>query len=128
MTGSGNETAGHLARDPRMTLMWCSFDKRPQILRTYGRARTLHRDAADWDDMIARFGNRLGARQIYDLSIDMVQTSCGYSIPFMDFTGERDTLTRWGEDRGAEGIRDYWASRNRETIDGLPTGIDANLT
>ena len=58
----------------------------------------------------------------------MVQTSCGYSIPFMDFTGERDTLTRWGEDRGAEGIRDYWASRNRETIDGLPTGIDANLT
>ncbi|MDD9744464.1 MAG: pyridoxamine 5'-phosphate oxidase family protein [Marinovum algicola] len=128
MTGSGNETAGHLARDPRMTLMWCSFDKRPQILRTYGRARTLHRDAADWDDMIARFGDRLGARQIYDLSIDMVQTSCGYSIPFMDFTGERDTLTRWGEDRGAEGIRDYWASRNRETIDGLPTGIDANLT
>ncbi|MDD9738636.1 pyridoxamine 5'-phosphate oxidase family protein [Marinovum sp. SP66] len=128
MTGSGNETVGHLARDPRMTLMWCSFDKRPQILRTYGRARTLHRDAADWDDMIARFGDRLGARQIYDLSIDMVQTSCGYSIPFMDFTGERDTLTRWGEDRGAEGIRDYWASRNRETIDGLPTGIDANLT
>lgn len=127
MTGSGNETAGHLALDPRMTLMWCSFDTRPQILRCYGTARTLHRNARDWDELLAPFGDRLGARQIYDLSIDMVQTSCGYSIPFMDYAGERDTLTRWNADKGSEKIRDYWDSRNRETIDGLPTGIDANL-
>ena len=29
VTGSGNETAAHLPRDPRMTVMWCSFGPRP---------------------------------------------------------------------------------------------------
>ncbi len=127
LTGSGNETAGHLAQSPRMTLMWCSFDRRPQILRAYGTARTLHRSDPDWAELGALFGPPLGARQIFELQIDLVQTSCGYSIPFMEFAGERDTLSRWAEDKGPEGVRDYWAERNRQTIDGLPTGIEANL-
>ncbi|MCJ7872464.1 pyridoxamine 5'-phosphate oxidase family protein [Phaeobacter sp. J2-8] len=127
LTGSGNETAGHLAEVPRMTLMWCSFDKRPQILRTYGTARSVHRNDADWPELIAHFGDRIDARQIFDLSVEMIQTSCGYAVPFMDFAGERDTLTRSNTSKGAEGMRDYWDTYNRETIDGLPTGIDANL-
>ncbi|WP_197511161.1 pyridoxamine 5'-phosphate oxidase family protein [Tessaracoccus coleopterorum] len=28
-TGSGNETAAHLLDVPRMTIMFCSFEKRP---------------------------------------------------------------------------------------------------
>ena len=43
LTGSGNETAGHLAQVNRMTLMWAGFEKRPLILRAYGTARTLLR-------------------------------------------------------------------------------------
>ncbi len=57
------------------------------------------------------------------MSVEMVQTSCGYAVPFFDHVGPRDTLEKWAEDRGAEGIPDYWAERNRTTIDGLPTGI-----
>lgn len=126
-TGSGNETAGHIARIPRMTLMWCSFTKRPQILRTYGTARAIHRNDPGWEAAIAPFGDRLGARQVFEQQVTAVQTSCGYSIPFMDFAGDRDTLTRWAEDRGEAGVRDYWDTRNRETIDGWPTGVEANL-
>lgn len=127
LTGSGNETAAHLQQHPRMTLMWCSFTTRPVILRTYGTARCLHRDAPDWDELIAHFGDRPEARQIYDLSIDMVQTSCGYAVPFYDYTGERDTLKKWADDKGTDGIRTYWDTRNRSSLDGDPTGIDANL-
>ncbi|MGY9047517.1 hypothetical protein P775_08060 [Puniceibacterium antarcticum] len=126
-TGSGNETAGHLAQDPRMTLMWCSFTTRPMILRCYGTAQTLHRDHPDWDNTVALFGNPPGARQIYDLSVDLVQTSCGYSIPFFEHAGERETLKTWAEDKGPDGIETYWSERNRTTIDGAPTGIEANL-
>lgn len=36
--GSGNKTAAHLLDTPRMTLMFCSFDVKPQILRLYGTA------------------------------------------------------------------------------------------
>jgi hypothetical protein len=123
MTGSGNETAGHLKQANRMTLMWCSFEKRPLILRTYGHARTVHPRDADWSDLSGLFGAPLGARQVYDMTIEMVQTSCGYAVPYLDFAGERDTLTKWTADRGADGLPPYWGEKNSLTLDGAPTGI-----
>ena len=55
LSGSGNETAGHLLETDRMTLMWCSFTTRPLILRTYGTARTLHLGDEGWDEMAELF-------------------------------------------------------------------------
>ncbi len=123
LTGSGNETAGHLARINRMTLMWCSFTKRPLILRCFGSARTLHRDDADWAELAAGFPEHRSARQIYDVTLDLVQTSCGYAVPFMDYAGERPTLQHWVDQRDDADFRAYWRDRNQETIDGLPTGV-----
>lgn len=42
LTGSGNESAAHTIKNPRMTLMWCAFKGAPLILRTYGNATVLH--------------------------------------------------------------------------------------
>lgn len=123
LTGSGNETAGHLARVNRMTLMWCGFEAQPLILRAYGKARMVQATDADWDEMNGHFEPFVGARQVYDMTVEMVQTSCGYGVPYFDHAGERDTLRRWSEDHGPDGIRSYWDERNRETIDGLATGI-----
>lgn len=123
ITGSGNETAGHLLDMSRMTLMWCSFEKRPMILRCYGTARTVHPRDADWAAFNARFPEHPGARQVFDLSVDLVQTSCGYAVPFMEFKSDRDTLDRWSDDKGPDGVAAYWRDRNQHTIDGLPTGI-----
>ncbi|NNK78084.1 MAG: pyridoxamine 5'-phosphate oxidase family protein [Litoreibacter sp.] len=123
LTGSGNETAAHLTEDPRMTLMWCSFSKRPLILRMYGTAHAVHRTDARWEELYALFPSSVGARQIFDMTVDLVQTSCGYAVPFMEFAGERDTLTHWNEDKGAEGIEKFWAEKNAETLDGKPTDI-----
>lgn len=127
-TGSGNETAAHIAQSPRNTLMWCSFSRRPMILRCYGTAQVLHRDHPDWVDLAAHFDDPLGARQIYDVAVDLVQTSCGYAVPMMDNATPRDTLQKWATDKGADGVRDYWDERNRLTIDGYPTGIEGNLS
>ncbi|WP_299736201.1 pyridoxamine 5'-phosphate oxidase family protein [uncultured Roseobacter sp.] len=123
LTGSGNETAGHLAQINRMTLMWCGFEAKPMILRTYGSARTLHPRDADFAELNALFPPSDAARQIYDLAIDIVQTSCGYAVPFMDYAGDRDVLKKWAEDKGPDGIAAYWETRNRQTIDGAPTHI-----
>ena len=128
VTGSGNETAGHLAQDPRMTLMWCSFEKRPLILRCYGTAKAVQCTDPEWDGFMEMFGTPIGARQVYDMTVDLVQTSCGYAVPFMEFSGDRDTLTKWSEDKGPDGIRAYWDEKNRHTLDGAPTGIEAHLT
>lgn len=126
-TGSGNETAGHLRLDPRMTLMWCSFDDQPMILRCYGTARAIHRDDAGWAAANAAFPPDPAARQIYEMQIDMVQTSCGFGVPRMAYEAERGDAAAWAEGKGADGIRTYWDERNRTTIDGFPTGIEANL-
>lgn len=123
VTGSGNETAAHLRLDPRITLMWCSFTKRPVILRAYGTARAIHSRDRDWGEMFDLFEPLPGARQIYDVQVDMVQTSCGYAVPFFEYSGPRDTLTSWAQQRGDDGISTYWAERNTRTIDGFETGI-----
>jgi hypothetical protein len=123
LTGSGNETAGHLARINRMTLMWCGFEKRPMILRTYGTARTLHPRDDDFAALNAHFPADHGARQIYDCDIEMVQSSCGYAVPFFEHSGPRDVLAKWSVDKGPDGIESYWDTRNRTTIDGMQTHI-----
>ena len=126
LTGSGNETAAHLAALNRMTVMWCSFTTRPMILRCYGTARTLHVTDPDFAGLAAELPAMPGARQIYDLAIEMVQTSCGYAVPLMDHVQDRPTLAAWAADKG-EALPDYWSERNRRSIDGLPTGIEVAL-
>ncbi|WP_424932096.1 pyridoxamine 5'-phosphate oxidase family protein [Amaricoccus macauensis] len=123
LTGSGNETAAHLLESPRMTVMWCSFTTRPLILRAYGTARTIHNGAEDWEALYAHFPDQPGARQIYDLTVDLVQTSCGYAVPFMDYQEPRDTLQTWAETKGPKGVAAYWEERNTTSLDGRPTGI-----
>ena len=123
VTGSGNETAGHLKSVNRMTLMWAGFEKRPLILRAYGTARTLHPRDDGWDALAADLPALPGARQIYDVNVEMVQTSCGFAVPYFDFAGERDTLRSWAEDKGDDGLYAFQDAKNRTTIDGAPTGI-----
>ncbi len=80
-----------------------------------------------WADLAAHFPSLPGARQIYDLTIDLVQTSCGYAVPFMDFVEDRPTLIDWAERKGDDGLAAYWAEKNRTSIDGAPTGIEAAI-
>lgn len=123
LTGSGNETAAHLRHDGRMTMMWCSFDADPLILRLYGRGRVIRRQDAAWGEMRRHFSALPAERQIIALDVEMVQTSCGYVVPRYAYQGERDILTRWAEKKGTVGLLDYWRQKNQVSIDGLPTGL-----
>ena len=93
------------------------------ILRLYGTARAVHRGDADWDDLFAQFDPLPGARQIFDLHIDMVQTSCGMAVPFFDYSEERDQLQDWAIKKGTAGIEQYWEDKNQLSLDGEPTLI-----
>lgn len=123
LTGSGNETAAHLKHDGRLTLMWCSFDADPLILRLYGRGRAVRRQDAAWAELRTHFPALPGERQLIVLDVDAVQTSCGYAVPTYTYVGERETLARWAEKKGPVGLLDYWREKNQVSIDGLPTGL-----
>jgi hypothetical protein len=126
LTGSGSETAAHLRADGRITLMFCALDEPPNILRLYGRGTSLPRNTSDYAALLASvYGNQepLGARQIVRIDIDLVQTSCGYGVPLFEYSGERDTLRRWAEQKGEAGLQEYWRQKNARSLDGLPTGL-----
>lgn len=123
LTGSGNETAAHLAQANRMTLMWCAFEGPPLILRVYGSARVIHPRDADWQACSELIPAPLGARQYFDVQVEFVQTSCGYGVPLFEFRGQREALAKWTEKRGPAGIQAYWQEVNATSLDGLPTGI-----
>jgi pyridoxamine 5'-phosphate oxidase-like protein len=125
-TGSGNETAAHLLADGRLTLMFCSLEGAPLILRLYGRGRVLLRGGDEfktWLNTVFDGIEHVGTRQIIVLDVERVQTSCGYGVPLYSYVDERQTLRRWAEAKGEDGIRDYWRTRNAESIDGLPTRV-----
>ncbi len=123
VTGSGNETAAHVLQDPRMTVMFCAFEGAPLILRLYGTAKTVHRNDPEWIGLLSLFEPLPGARQIFDLAVDLVQTSCGMGVPFYDYVGERGALSEWALKKGEDGLKKYWEDKNQFGIDGAPTHI-----
>jgi len=126
LTGSGNETAAHLRADGRLTFMFCAFEGPPMILRLYGTGRVVPRGGIEYASLLAGpFGGEEppGARQIVVLNVDLVQTSCGYAVPYFDFRDVRPTLRRWAEAKGEEGLRAYRLEKNVASMDGLPTDL-----
>lgn len=123
VTGSGNETSAHVQKNPRMTLMFCAFEGPPMILRLYGRARVVHRNDGEWEALFGLFPPLPGSRQIFDLSVELVQTSCGMAVPYFAYAGDREQLSEWARKKGEEGIERYWEEKNAFSIDGLPTDI-----
>lgn len=91
--GSGNETEIHIQDTNRMTLMFCAFEGGPLIVRLYGTARSIRQEHEEWDDLIGFFPNQPRARQIFELSVEEVQTSCGYGVPLFNFEAQREPLT-----------------------------------
>jgi hypothetical protein len=125
VTGSGNETSAHVQQAPRMTVMFCAFEGAPLILRLYGTARVVHRGDRQWDDLFPLFKPLPGARQIFDVALDLVQTSCGMGVPYFSYLGDRESLSDWASKKGDAGVKRYWEEKNQTSIDGIPTHIVA---
>lgn len=125
VTGSGNETSAHIQLNPRMTIMFCAFEGEPLILRLYGTAKVIHKNDVGWNKLFPLFAPLAGARQIFDLSIDLVQTSCGMAVPYYSYAEDREMLSDWAMKKGANGLKIYWREKNQMSIDGIPTNIVA---
>jgi predicted pyridoxine 5'-phosphate oxidase superfamily flavin-nucleotide-binding protein len=127
LTGSGAETIAHLRQNGRITIMFCSFDRTPKILRLQGSGRVVRPGDPDWVPLACHFpagagyGDRPEAcRAIIVAELDRIADSCGYSVPFMELREERDLLTQWAARKSPEELDAYQAERNAVSIDGLP--------
>jgi hypothetical protein len=117
--GSGNETNAHLLADGRITLMFCNFQQPALILRLYGRGEPVVPWDRGWNELAAHFAMLPGTRQIFDVAVESVQTSCGWGVPLMTLEKERATLLKYH----AQADPVEWAGKyrtRRTSIDGLP--------
>jgi hypothetical protein len=167
LTGSGAETIAHLRQNGRITIMFCSFDRQPKILRIYGTGQVILPEDPRWEEFVGYFPGAASAaaeadvaqgthgvsgasgawgtdaggtsedgadltlelehgidrgnhRAIIVITAERISDSCGYAVPRMELTEERDLLTRWAERRSAEDLVDYRIKHNSYSIDGLP--------
>ncbi|BFT68922.1 pyridoxamine 5'-phosphate oxidase family protein [Paenibacillus sp. P36] len=128
LTGSGNETSAHLEENGRITVMFTAFEGPPMILRLYGQGRVILPDTQEWEALAPMFTMLPGARQIIAVKVHEVKTSCGFSVPFYNYEGERNTLQKWAVNKGEEGLLAYWQEKNMISMDGMPTPLGEKLS
>jgi hypothetical protein len=124
-TGSGAETAAHVLQNQRMTLMFCNIEAGfPYILRLFGYAEIILPDSAPLS-LLSKFSKSVtespGFRAVYKLHIHRISSSCGYSLPVMEFKKFRTTLHEYNEREGKVGMFNYMTLKNSFSIDGLPS-------
>lgn len=120
LTGSGAETIAHLRQNGRITVMFTAFAGPPRIVRMHGRGTAHERGTDGYRSLADRFDDLAGARAIIDVEIERLSTSCGYSVPFLEFKEERPTLIQWATRKTPEELEAYRAEKNATSIDGLP--------
>lgn len=130
LTGSGNETAAHVAASGRMTLMFMSVAEEPLILRVYGQATAIHPRDHGWEQAVASFPQLGGSRQIFDLRIEHAAVSCGSGVPVMSVQAPRGEteLEPFYAAMSDDEMTDYWRRKNTRSIDGFATHIFADET
>lgn len=133
-TGSGAETIAHLYETKRATIMFCSFDKSPRIMRFFCTGEVIEFDQPRYHDLLKKMGKDHvdGARAVILLHIfkvseiacfaressadnHQVQTSCGYGVPWLkeldDLEARNEGHRAKLEDRKTLG---HWASKQVE--------------
>lgn len=120
LTGSGIETIAHLRENGRVVIMFCAFRGPPKIVRLHGRGKVIEPSDDRFAEAAAGFTPHPGTRAIIRIEVERISDSCGYAVPLYDFVGERTVLDEWIDRKGPEGLVDYRARRNAESIDGLP--------
>ena len=120
LTGSGIETVAHVRENRRITIMFCSFEGAPKILRLYGKGTALVRDTPEYDALKALFPSYINARAIIKIDVELIRDACGYAVPNYEYKGDRDVLDKSALKKGEEGLKLYRKEKNRTSLDGLP--------
>lgn len=119
LTGSGVETIAHVKENKRIVIMFCAFDGPPKIVRLHGEGEVIEPGHYEFDNLATIFPHHLGTRAYIKVKVSRISDSCGYSVPLYDFKKDRDVLDKWAANKGEEGLVEYRALKNKESIDGI---------
>ena len=118
--GSGIETHAHILENGRVTLMFCAFEGKANILRLYGKGEVYDFDHPEFADYVKLFPDFGKVRAVIKINLTRIQDSCGWGVPFYEFKGERDQLKRSENHRTYDEWVEHRYNTNSHSIDGLP--------
>jgi hypothetical protein len=77
-TGSGIETVSHVLENGRVTIMFCSFETSPRIMRLFCTGHVVEWDEPDFEGLLKRMGNKklAGMRAVILLDVFKVSMKC----------------------------------------------------
>jgi hypothetical protein len=119
-TGSGVETIAHIRENARVCLMFSSFGARPRIVRLHGRGAVHLPGEGAFDEVAAWHPENPSTRAVITVDVTRISDACGWGVPQMEVTGERELIRQNAEKKGTQGMADYRALKNATSIDGLP--------
>ncbi|KAF9115727.1 hypothetical protein BGX27_006674 [Mortierella sp. AM989] len=126
LSGSGIETQSHLEENGRITIMLTAFEGGPRIMRLIGTGRVVRLGSSEFNQIMddhyegTELYHATGKRAIILMDVRKVGTSCGYAVPYFDYRGPRPTLLNHWAKRDKEAIKEYWLTKNKSSLDGLP--------
>lgn len=119
-TGSGIETIAHLKENGRITVLFCAFNGAPNLLRLYGKGEPIEPHHPDFSALLEKFPAYPDVRSIIKINVERIADSCGFGVPLYDYQGQRDTMIKYAEEKGPQGMEQYRKENNRESLNGLP--------
>jgi hypothetical protein len=119
--GSGVETIAHVRENGRLTIMFCAFEGKPNILRLHGTGRVVETDDPEFGTLVEQggFAMTVPVRSLIVMEVERIADSCGFGVPLYEYVGQRDQLIVSAERKGPDGLREYQRRKNAVSIDGL---------
>ncbi len=115
--GSSNRTGRDIASGGEVTVMFCSFEEEPKVLRLFCKGSIVEKDSQQFTALMKSFSdvNPAVVRQIFSLDIYAVEASCGLSVPVMRFEKTREKGVRhWAEKKESEGRLDDYIKAHKQ--------------
>ena len=120
--GSGNRTYRDLKAGGDVTVLFNAFEGKPQIMRLFCKGDVIAPDMPKFAEYRALFSEEDQAvRNIFELKIYAVETSCGESVPVMEYKHDRNEIKEWVEKMHNKGkldkyIEDHFTPPNLEEL------------
>ncbi|KAB5593555.1 Aldehyde dehydrogenase [Ceratobasidium theobromae] len=115
LSGSGVETISHLRENGRITVMFTAFKGSPRIVRLWGTGIVHELGTSRYNELIPPSERLPGSRAAIEVKIHKVGSSCGYSVPFYEWVGERTLLV------------DVMAPREKQDAEACPAALKSDI-
>lgn len=109
--GSGNRTARDIQAKGEVTVMFTAFEGKPRILRLFCKGELIDKS----DEQTRKLFDEKsleGMRRFVKLHIYCIEHSCGMSVPYFDYKGERKELREWCVNGERDGKMDEYNLKN----------------